>query len=154
MGEATDRKTLPSHQGPSPCSKLPMPSPSAGGWIDLWGGGGVVVDCVHQPAQKTTQPLGTGLWNPPLTTALFSSAGLHCTLPFPGLKAGKLIRAEGRGARNGQADDSEPRPRPLRTTYTVGKVTVLALSATSRPFTPQPPSPVSPPPNSLPYPTV
>lgn len=111
-----------------------------------------MIVCTNPP--KSHPALVTILWNLPLTTTMFFSAGPHCTLPFPELKAGELSRTGRCGARSGPADESEPRPRPLRTTYTVGTVTVLALSATSCPFTPQPPSPVSPPPNRLPYSSV
>lgn len=67
--------------------------------------------CTNPP--KDHPAVGTALWNPPFTTTLFSSAGLLCTLPFPGLKAGELSRAERCGARSGPADESEPRPRPV-----------------------------------------
>lgn len=94
----------------------------------FWGGGGGWL-CVNQPAKRiqyTVPSPGTALWNPPPpTTALTSSAGLHCTLPFPGSKAGKPGRTERCGARSGTADESEPRPRPVdddlhSTLYMVG----------------------------------
>jgi hypothetical protein len=109
----SERETSPSHEGPHapscPCHHHLQASGFEGGGLN----------CVHQPARKTTQPLGTLLWNPPLTTTLTSSAGLHCTLPFPGLKAVELGRAERCGARSGPPDESEPRPGLLRTTCTV-----------------------------------
>lgn len=79
-----------------PCSKLPMPSPSAGGWV--WGRGLIV--CTKPP--KNRPALATVFWNPPLTTTSIFSAGLYCTRPFPGLKVGELSRAGLCGARSGR----------------------------------------------------
>lgn len=62
----------------SQCSKPPMPSPSAGGWI-LKGGG---CDCVHQPAQKSPSPGYNTLESASHHHNVFlSRASLHPALP-------------------------------------------------------------------------
>lgn len=108
----------------------------------LEGGGGLRLCAPTRPNSPSPGLQYSGIClSPP---QMFFPAGPHCTLPFPELKAGELGRTGRCGARSGPADESEPRPRPLRTTYTVGTMTVFALSATPRPLAaPTPESRVS-----------
>lgn len=85
------------------------------------------VGCVNQPAERIQHPaLGAVLWNPPLSTALTSSAGPHCTLPFPALPCPSLDRRLASWAgRDDAVPAADQRTRvsldhaPLRTTCTV-----------------------------------